>query len=346
MKLLFLDGTKGFSPSRVKEKAAGGIVSSLTAIPKFLAFRGHEVYVKSVFDKSETIDGVHYLSSKDECKNVEAVIFNRNVLNHSLVAQAKKLGAKLVWWLHDVVDHRYLVDDAFKEMDAIVSLSNYCTRTYSEYYGIDPKKFFEIQNGVDKSIFYPGKKKQRGLFIYASAPIKGMKPLAYTIRNLRRHEPKAELHVYASQGLHDMQDDALVRFQMGALAEEEGVKIMPPVPQEKLADELRKAQALLMPNSYPEICSNLLLQSLACGTPVVGSPTGSIPEFLATGVEGYVTVSTPSDLYFWWAEFAKKAVRLLKEEMPSNRFRHVPSWEEIGRRWETCLENVIAKRGK
>lgn len=350
MELLFVDGTKGFAPTRIAEKPSGGIVTSLTEIPRFLASKGHKVYVKSVFDKSEVVDGVHYLSSKDECKNVDVVIFNRNVLNHSLIAQAKSLGAKLVWWLHDVVDHRYLVDDAFKQVPNIVSLSSYCTRTYSRYYGIDLERFTVIPNGVDKKIFYPGNysKKQPGLYVFASAPIKGMKPLAFTIRNLRRHNPKAELHVYASQQLHDMQDDALVKFQLQMLKDEEGVKVFAPVPQAKMADVLRKAWCLLMPNSYPEICSNLLLQSIACGTPVVASPTGSIPEYLGNWMNGLITESTPSDLYFWWQEFAGLAVKLLNnsylhQEM-CKQLVSIDSWEDIGSKWEKYLQGIVDKK--
>jgi glycosyltransferase involved in cell wall biosynthesis len=343
LNVTYIDGTEGFSPSRVSDKATGGILSSLTHIPRHLAKKGHNVTVKSKYSVRETRDGVKYSTLFDPVTTADVIVFNRNVLNNDLVRQAKATGARVIWWLHDIVDPRYLVDDAFRHVDSIVSLSDYCTRTYSEFYGISPNLFTKIPNGVDKTVFYPGKWEHRrnNLFIYASAPVKGMKPLGFTINNLKRHDPKAELRIYGSQKLHDQKDDALVKFILKR-AEEDGATILDPVPQAELAQVMREATALLMPNSYPEICSNLLLQARASGLPVIATPTGSIPEFLTDGVNGFITESTPLDLYFWWKEFAKLAVSLSQntewqQHLSENGPKGVLSWEDVGDMWDKLI---------
>lgn len=349
-RILFIDGTAGFNPGRIGEKATGGILSSLTILPKLLAKRGHQVLVKSIYNVSTMIDSVQYLSLTDEVTKADVVIFNRNVISNEIVAQAKAAGAKIVWWLHDVVDHRYLIDDAFKQVDKIIALSQYCRKTYSDFYEIPKEKFAVIPNGVDKSVFYPGDYALRSphLMIYASAPIKGMKPLGFLAENFKRLDPRNEVRMYASQSLHDKQDDALIKYQLNK-AKESGVNVCEPVSQAELAKVMREAWLFLMPNSYPEICSNLLLQARASGLPVIASPTGSIPEFLKHGVHGKITKSNPTDLYYWWAEFARLALELTvnKEEhkqLSIGTALGIDSWETIAEQWDMVLNSLLREK--
>jgi glycosyltransferase involved in cell wall biosynthesis len=344
LKVIFIDGTPGFDPQRLASKPTGGILSSLTILPRLLAQRGHDVWVKSVHTVSGKIDGVNYLSLTDGIEQADIVIFNRNVISRDVVAQAKSTGAKVLWWLHDVVDHRYLIDDGFTQVDGIIALSQYCKRTYSQFYGIPEEKFVVIPNGVDKDVFYPGRYEDRDphLMVYASAPIKGLKPLGLLANNFKRLDPQNEVRMYASQTLHDKADDALIRFQLDQ-AKMQGVTVLDPIPQADLAEVMRKAWVLLMPNSYPEICSNLLLQARASGLPVVASPTGSIPEFLPRG--GRITKSNPCDLYFWWKEFALLALELTVDrdthQYLSNEAPHgVMSWEEVATEWDRYFGRV------
>jgi len=338
MKILFLDGTAGFTPRRLSEKPCGGIATSLTIIPRFLATR-HEVYVASAWETEETVEGVKYTRNVQSLAP-DIVVFNRNVLNRGLIEMFPK--AKKVWWLHDIVDPRYLEDDAFKQVDAIVALSQYCKDSYRDFYGIQHDKFMIIQNGVGEP-FTEGdyKDRDKNLYVCATAPIKGLAPLDYIYQNMKRHNPNFRLQLYCSQSLHDMEDSVAVREFLAAL-KEKGIEVLDPVPQAQLAEVFRKAWCLIMPNSYPEICSNLLLQARACGLPVVASGIGSIPEFNARELTTHLK---PHDMFWWWKELMEKCFHAYQYPALHNKISRegvaqTVSWDTICSTWNKLLEEL------
>lgn len=323
----------------------------MTLIPRRLADAGHDVTVMSLHPQKETLCGVRYLPLASPINDLEAdiVVFNRNCIDRPVAQFFKDRGAKIVWWLHDIVDPRYLVDDGFRLADKIVALSDYCRRSYADFYSIYDDRFVVIPNGVDKSVFHPSadEKIDRGLFITASAPVKGLYPLTFAWHNIRRHNPSAELHMYASQKLHEFENTAeqerLLRELEGA-----GAVVKDPIPQKELAAVMREATALLMPNSYPEICSNVLLQARACGLPVIASAIGSAEEFLEHGKTGLLTHTRPDDLFWWHKDFAELCVKVVKDGALRDRIaRHAPvgveSWWDIGSRWGRMLADLYVK---
>lgn len=53
-----------------------------------------------------------------------------------------------------------------------------------------------------------------------------------------------------------------------------------------------KALALVLPIDWPEPFGMVFIESLACGTPVLTCPQGSVPELLRDGVTGYIRDTT------------------------------------------------------
>lgn len=347
-RILFVDLTPGHNPHELYERPTGGTLTSLTMVPKQLASLGHEVYVSSTFNKSEVVDGVHYVTNGESIPKWDVTVFNRNVLPYDFVSHCKQQGSKIVWWLHDIVDTRYLPDATFTLVDEIVALSGYCKRTFSDFYSIDPAKFNIIPNGVDPNVFYPGEYEKRNphTFITASALIKGFMPLDVTFTNLKRYDPDLDFRIYSSQSLHGLSNS---KQQQDFLAkmEESGAHVYAPMSPKSLAAVMRKAWALLMPNSYPEICSNLLLQARACGLPVISSQIGANPEFLDKG--GLVTSRYfPHDIHSWVVEFAEKTCLIQQDkdlhknlslEAPLN----VPTWESVGNEWNQLVSRLAER---
>jgi glycosyltransferase involved in cell wall biosynthesis len=78
------------------------------------------------------------------------------------------------------------------------------------------------------------------------------------------------------------------------------------LPQETVAAYFSAADVSVLA-SYSEGCPNAVLESLACGTPVIGTPVGAIPEWLKDGENGHlVPVGNPSALGSALAEALRK----------------------------------------
>jgi glycosyltransferase involved in cell wall biosynthesis len=54
---------------------------------------------------------------------------------------------------------------------------------------------------------------------------------------------------------------------------------------------LGKAKALLFPVDWPEPFGLVMIEAMACGTPVIGWRNGSVPEVIRDGVNGFVVSS-------------------------------------------------------
>lgn len=60
------------------------------------------------------------------------------------------------------------------------------------------------------------------------------------------------------------------------------------VPEEKLLELYKKANLLVVPSIWYETFGLIILESFKCGTPVIGSKIGSIPELIKGGYNGFL----------------------------------------------------------
>ncbi len=76
-------------------------------------------------------------------------------------------------------------------------------------------------------------------------------------------------------------------YLIGELGLEGSVRLLGELPQERVRDRLRTADALLQP-SLSEGLPNTVLEAMACGLPVVVTDCGGLREAVDHGVEGFV----------------------------------------------------------
>jgi glycosyltransferase involved in cell wall biosynthesis len=83
---------------------------------------------------------------------------------------------------------------------------------------------------------------------------------------------------YFEQQIRPLLDDPLVEF-IGEIDE-----------QHK-SDFLGNASALLFPVDWPEPFGLVMIEAMACGTPVIAYPGGAVPEVIEAGITGFVVRS-------------------------------------------------------
>lgn len=348
-RIVFIDQTPKHDPHTRKDKPTGGILNSLTLIPEYLAKAGHEVYVSSTYNKNELVNGVHYVVEGEQIPKWDVIVFNRNIIPKDFVLYSKDIGAKVIWWLHDIVQINYLKDDSFKYVDKVVALSKYCRDTYADFYDIPKDKFSVIPNGVDKSLFYPGpiEKRNPHMIMTAGALTKGYMPIPTVYDNLKRHNPNIDFRIYSNQNLHGLNNDKKQNDYLQAM-DDAGAHVYQPVSQQSLAALFRQAHCFLMPNSYPEICSNLLLQAQASGCPVITSDIGSASEFIEHGKTGMLTSRyKPHDMFSWIVEYTNLVMDVylnkdLHQTLVENSPKDVLSWDQVGEAWNVEINKLVS----
>jgi glycosyltransferase involved in cell wall biosynthesis len=86
----------------------------------------------------------------------------------------------------------------------------------------------------------------------------------------------------------DVADRSYFESQVRPLLGHPLVDYVGEVEEHEKNDFIGNAQALLFPIDWPEPFGLVMIEALACGTPVIGYPCGSVTEILEHGVTGYV----------------------------------------------------------
>jgi glycosyltransferase involved in cell wall biosynthesis len=89
----------------------------------------------------------------------------------------------------------------------------------------------------------------------------------------------------------DKVDEAYFREKIEPLLSEPGVEFIGEINERGKSEFLGEAQALLFPIDWPEPFGLVMIEAMACGTPVVAFRRGSVPEVVDQGVTGAIVDS-------------------------------------------------------
>ena len=89
----------------------------------------------------------------------------------------------------------------------------------------------------------------------------------------------------------DRADEVYFQTEIEPLLGASHVDFLGELGDEDKGELLRGARALLFPIDWPEPFGLVMIEAMACGTPIIAWPNGSVPEVLEDGVSGFVVSS-------------------------------------------------------
>jgi glycosyltransferase involved in cell wall biosynthesis len=189
-----------------------------------------------------------------------------------------------------------------------------------------------VYNGIDMSFYSMNEEKEDFvLFLGRAAPEKGWK------RAIDAAKLAGEKLVSAVKIAHWTEEDEWEKNIKPNLPED--AVVMGEITQEEKVDLLRRAKAVLFPIDWPEPFGLVMTEAMACGTPVIATPRGSVPEVIVDGETGFI-VSVER-----YAEEAAEKLRHLGEIDPlvcRDRVQRLFSKEAMVAGYLRVFEEVLA----
>lgn len=210
-------------------------------------------------------------------------------------------------------------------------------------YGYSGRNAEIIPNGYDPGVFFKsGKRKGRGpgprlLFVGSVLAVKGADRLPRIFSIIKERFREATLDIVGVDPDRDLEDELRREFALnGTIAD---VKFHEFLPSSEVAELMRGAELLLIP-SRSEGFGCVALEAQACGTPVLGSDAGGLPE--AIGIPEQI-VGSGGDFE---ARFAAKAIELLESrERPIREDLSSFTWEATAARERALYRMLLGDRG-
>lgn len=186
---------------------------------------------------------------------------------------------------------------AIRRADRIITVSKRL-REFAITCGAHPSTIRTIPNGVDSSIFYPRRSgdARRRLGLDPSAPLivsagylierKGHHKVIRALKALRERGSSVRLAIAGGPGAEGQFEPALRKLTF-ELALEDRVHFLGHLPPDDLAELMSAADVVCLASSR-EGWPNVVNESLACGTPVVATDIGGVPDMIPSANYGFI----------------------------------------------------------
>jgi glycosyltransferase involved in cell wall biosynthesis len=189
-----------------------------------------------------------------------------------------------------------------------------------------------VYNGIDMAFYsFNTQKEDFILFLGRAAPEKGWR------RAIEAAKLAGEHLVSAVKIAHPTEQEEWEKNIKPILPKD--WTLLGEISQEEKVDLLRRAKAVLFPIDWPEPFGLVMTEAMACGTPVIATPRGSVPEVIVDGVTGWI-VSVEN-----YPQEAADKLKHLDEIDPQagrDRVQRLFSKEAMVAGYEGVFERVVA----
>jgi glycosyltransferase involved in cell wall biosynthesis len=138
-----------------------------------------------------------------------------------------------------------------------------------------------VYNGIDLDRYpYRAEKQDYLLFLGRAAPEKGW------LRAIETAKLSGMRLISAVKIAHPTEEEEWEQRIKPALPD--GSEVLGEIPREVKAGLVANARAVLFPIDWDEPFGLVMTEAMACGTPVIATPRGSVPEVIADGETGFI----------------------------------------------------------
>jgi starch synthase len=253
---------------------------------------------------------------------------------------------------------------AVNAADAVIAVSSGMRDDVLRVYPtVDPNRVHVVRNGIDTDVWYPAEESSPGESVLTDIGVDRSRPIVAFVGRITRQKGVAHLLAAA----HDFDPDAQVVLCAGApdtpeiaaevsagVAELAGSRtgvfwVREMLPIGKIREILSAAKVFVCPSVY-EPLGIVNLEAMACGTAVVASDVGGIPEVVDDGLTGSLVHYDAGDAAGYQAGIAKAVNALIADPERAERYGRAGrqrciaefSWAQIAHQTLEIYQKVCA----
>jgi alpha-maltose-1-phosphate synthase len=255
---------------------------------------------------------------------------------------------------------KWVEQTAIEMADAVVAVSSSTRNDVLRLFKVDPRKVHVILNGVDTEEYKPVKKPE----LLTSLGVDVAKPFVLFIGRMTRQkglyyllkaadfiDPNMQIVLCAGDSDTPSLQEELEAMVSELSARREGIIWIPEMVSRRTTVALYSHATVFCCPSIYEPFGIINLEAMACGTPVVATAIGGIPEVVADGETGFLVDAGLSEQPPHDPADADALARALADAI--NRYANDPQlgrrMGEAGRRrvvekfsWETIAKQTLA----
>jgi len=219
----------------------------------------------------------------------------------------------------------------------IVSVSDYMKTVLLDKFHIPSEKVTVVPHGVEMDVFKPVSEKKRNSFLFVGRFVSEKDPLccieAFEIL-LRRHKvAEATLNMVGDGPLLAIAKDLIKKKDL-----ESHVRLLGMIPNVDLPKYYSEAVATVCPND----AGLVLLESMACGTPLIAGKIGKTPEIVKPRTGYLVQASNVDEIAQTMAHVCSlDEDSLRKMSSLCREYCKGYTWEKVAQRLESVYERGL-----